>query len=40
VRVFRGEVVETIPAAELAARGPSHPYTARLIAAVPTLRAA
>jgi peptide/nickel transport system ATP-binding protein len=38
--MYRGELVETISAEDLAARGPAHPYTARLIAAVPTLRAA
>jgi peptide/nickel transport system ATP-binding protein len=38
--MYRGELVEAISVAELAGRGPSHPYTARLIAAVPTLRAA
>jgi peptide/nickel transport system ATP-binding protein len=36
----RGSLVETIAAAELAGRGPSHPYTAALIAAVPTIRSA
>ena len=38
--MHRGELVEAISADDLAARGPSHPYTARLIAAVPTLLAA
>ena len=38
--MYRGELVEAISADDLAARGPSHPYTARLIAAVPTLLAA
>jgi peptide/nickel transport system ATP-binding protein len=38
--MYRGSLVETFAAAELAARGPSHPYTAALIAAVPTIRSA
>jgi peptide/nickel transport system ATP-binding protein len=37
--MYRGELVETISTAELDAGGPRHPYTARLIAAVPTLTA-
>ena len=40
VVMYRGELVEAISADDLAARGPRHPYTARLIAAVPTLLAA
>ena len=37
VVMHRGHLVETISAADLARRGPSHPYTAALMAAVPTL---
>jgi peptide/nickel transport system ATP-binding protein len=37
VVMHRGHLVETISTAELAAHGPSHPYTAALMAAVPTL---
>ena len=38
--MYRGALVETITAADLATRGPRHPYTAALIAAVPTIRTA
>ena len=36
--MHRGELVETIAADDLAATGPTHPYTAALIAAVPVIR--
>ncbi len=35
--MHRGELVETIGVEELTARGPSHPYTAQLMAVVPRL---
>jgi peptide/nickel transport system ATP-binding protein len=35
--MHRGRLVETIDVETLAARGPAHPYTAELIAAVPRL---
>lgn len=35
--MHRGQLVETITVEDLAARGPTHPYTAQLIAAVPRL---
>lgn len=38
--LYRGELVETIEPSVLAARGPSHPYTAALMAAVPTVKTA
>jgi peptide/nickel transport system ATP-binding protein len=37
--MHRGRLVETIDAETLATRGPSHPYTVELMAAVPTLTA-
>jgi len=38
--MYRGELVETIAPEQLSTHGPTHPYTAALMAAVPTIRAA